>query len=390
PGSMPISTDISQEGILIPPIKLVAAGKLDETKWAKILSAVRTPEERSGDLRAQLAANRVGVSRMLALIDRYGPKLVSDAANALLEYSSRLTRELLAELPVGTYHFSDHMDDDGISAEPAMINVAISIEGESAIVDFAGTSLQRQGSINAVHAIAVSAVYYVFRCLLGSEVPNNSGSMRPIEVLTPKGSLVNALPPAAVAGGNVETSQRIVDALLGALAQVLPDRIPAASQGTMNNLTIGGWDSERDRPFAYYETIAGGAGASPGRAGADAIHTHMTNTLNTPVEALEYEYPFLVTQYAVRAGSDGAGLFPGGDGIVREIELLADAEVTILSDRRRFAPYGLAGGDEAQAGRNLLFEGEDWEELPGKVSRRLQAGNRIRIETPGGGGQGLT
>ncbi|MFQ5921548.1 MAG: hydantoinase B/oxoprolinase family protein [Anaerolineales bacterium] len=388
PGSMPISTDVYQEGLLIPPSKLVVGGELNEELWARIMAEVRTPDERSGDLRAQLAANHIGILRALELMKKYDPDLVRTATAALLEYSERLTRELLIDLPAGTYHFSDQMDDDGISPESAVIEVAITIENGNAVVDFAGTSRQRQGSINAVRAIAVSAVYYVFRCLLRSEVPNNSGSMRPIKVLTPEGSLVNAIPPASVAGGNVETSQRIVDVLLGALAQVLPDRIPAASQGTMNNLTIGGRDPVRDRPFAYYETIAGGAGASPQRPGANAIHTHMTNTLNTPIEAIEYEYPLRVTRYAVRANSGGEGKFAGGDGIVREIELLSQAEVTILSDRRRFPPYGLAEGKDGQVGRNTLAREDSEEEVPGKISQQMKQGERIRIETPGGGGHG--
>jgi N-methylhydantoinase B len=388
PGSMPISTDVHQEGILIPPSKLVLSGEINDELWMRIMGVVRTPEERAGDLRAQLAANGIGVQRTLELMQRYGPQVVHEAVAELLDYSERLTRELLAELPAGTYRFSDQMDDDGVTSDPAVIKVAITIEGGKAQVDFAGTSEQRQGSINAVYAIALSAVYYAFRCLLSSDVPSNSGSMKPIEVLAPEGSLVNASSPAAVAGGNVETSQRIVDVLLGALSQVFPDQIPAASQGTMNNLTIGGWDPERERPFAYYETIAGGAGATPRRPGAHAIHTHMTNTLNTPVEAIEYAYPLRVIRYGVRSASGGEGRIAGGEGIIREIELLSDAEVTILSDRRRFAPYGLEGGHDGQAGNNLLLRGDEREELPGKVSRKLRAGDRIRIETPGGGGHG--
>jgi len=388
PGSMPISTDVHQEGILIPPTKLVLGGELNDELWSHIMSEVRTPGERAGDLRAQLAANHIGLQRTLDLIQRYGPAVVHEAAVELLDYSERLTRELLTDLPDGTYQFSDQMDDDGVSPEPAEIKVSITIEAGKALVDFAGTAEQRRGSINAVYAITLSAVHYVFRCLLSSEVPNNSGSMEPIEVLAPKGSLLNALAPAAVAGGNVETSQRIVDVLLGALSRVLPDKIPAASQGTMNNLTIGGWDAERDRPFAYYETIAGGAGASPQRVGANAIHTHMTNTLNTPVEAIEYAYPLRVTRYEVRANSGGEGRFAGGDGVVRESELLSEAEVTILSDRRRFEPYGLDGGKNGSVGRNNLITSDEREQLPGKFSRKLASGDRIRIETPGGGGHG--
>jgi len=388
PGSMPISTDVHQEGILIPPSKLVLGDELNDELWSRIMSAVRTPAERAGDLRAQLAANHIGLQRTLALMQRYGPTVVHEAAAELLEYSERLTRELLSNLPDGTYDFSDQMDDDGVSPEPARIKVSITIEAGRALVDFAGTSEQRSGSINAVYAITLSAVHYVFRCLLSSEVPNNSGSLEPIEVLAPEGSLVNALPPAAVAGGNVETSQRIVDVLLGALSWVLPDQIPAASQGTMNNLTIGGWDAERDRPFAYYETIAGGAGATPQHPGASAIHTHMTNTLNTPVEAIEYAFPMRVTRYEVRANSGGEGRYSGGDGVVREIELLSEAEVTILSDRRRFEPYGLDGGKNGSVGHNTLITNDEREQLPGKFSRKLASGDRIRIETPGGGGHG--
>ena len=388
PGSMPISTNVNQEGILIPPSKLVLGGELNEELWARIMSEVRTPEERAGDLNAQLAANKIGVQSTLDLMQRYGPPTVQEALKELLGYSERLTRELLSELPSGTYRFADQMDDDGVTSDPVVIKVAIAIEGGNAKVDFAGTSQQREGSINAVYAIALSAVYYVFRCLMSSEVPSNSGSMVPIEVLAPEGSLVNASFPAAVAAGNVETSQRIVDVLLGALSQVLPDRIPAASQGTMNNVTIGGWDPDREQAFVYYETIAGGAGATAHQNGASAIHTHMTNTLNTPIEAIEYEYPFLVTQYSIRANSGGAGRTVGGEGIVREVELLSDAEVTILSDRRRFSPYGLRGGENGKAGQNLLLRGDEREELPGKVSRELRAGDKIRVETPGGGGHG--
>jgi N-methylhydantoinase B len=388
PGSMPVSTDVHQEGILIPPSKLVLGGELNDELWRRIMSEVRTPEERAGDLRAQLAANNIGVHRTLELMQRYGLQAVHEAVAELLDYSERLTRELLTELPAGTYRFSDQMDDDGVTSDPAVIKVAITIDSGKAQVDFAGTSEQRQGSINAVYAIALSAVYYVFRCLLSSDVPSNSGSMEPIEVLAPKGSLVNASSPAAVAGGNVETSQRIVDVLLGALSQVFPDQIPAASQGTMNNLTIGGWDPERERAFAYYETIAGGAGATPHQAGASAIHTHMTNTLNTPIEAIEYEYPFLVTRFEIRANSGGEGRFAGGDGIVREIELLSEAEVTILSDRRRFEPYGLDGGQNGSIGRNTLLTGDERKQLPGKFTRKLARGDRVQIATPGGGGHG--
>ena len=387
-GSMPISTELSQEGIIIPPSKLHVGGELNRELWDRIRAAVRTPEERAGDLRAQLAANAIGVGRTLELVQKYGLAHVASASEALLQYSERATRGLLAEIPDGTYRFRDQLDDDGIDPESAEIRVSVTISGDRALVDFTGTAPQRRGSINAVYAVTVSAVYYVFRCLLDLDIPSNSGCLAPITVVAPEGCLVNARPPAAVAAGNVETSQRIVDVLLGALALACPDRVPAASQGTMNNLTIGGWDAERGRPFAYYETIAGGMGAQPEADGASAIQSHMTNTLNTPVETLEFAYPLQVRRYEIREGTGGAGRFRGGDGILREIELRADAEVTILSDRRRFGPYGLAGGKPGQVGVNRVLRAGTVKELPGKVHLHAAAGERIRIETPGGGGYG--
>lgn len=398
PGSMPIAHELIQEGVIIPPLKLVEAGRLNQALLDLLLANVRTPEERAGDLRAQLAANATGVRRMGELIARYGVDDMHDYMQGLLDYAERMTRRLLAGLPDGVYRFRDWMDDDGVDREPAEIVVAVTIDGEQATVDFTGTALQRRGSINAVYAITLSAVLYAFRCLQGDDVPTNSGCLRPIRVIAPEGTLVNARRPAPVAGGNVETSQRITDVLLGALAQAAPERVPAASQGTMNNLTIGtsraqqgigGWDGERGQPFAYYETIAGGMGARPGKDGTDAIHTHMTNTLNTPTEALEYAYPLRVQRYEIRHGSGGAGQWRGGDGVRRDIELLADAQVTILSERRVFAPYGLAGGQPGQPGRNLLIRDGEEQELAGKTTLPAQAGDVISVQTPGGGGWGV-
>ncbi|HSN73867.1 MAG TPA: hydantoinase B/oxoprolinase family protein [Anaerolineae bacterium] len=388
PGSMPIARELIQEGIIIPPLKLVEAGRVNQGLLDLLLANVRTPEERAGDLRAQLAANATGVRRMGELIARYGVDEVQHQMQALVDYAERMTRRLLAGLPDGVYRFRDWMDDDGVDPQPAEIVVTIIIDGDNATVDFTGTSPQRRGSINAVYAITLSAVLYAFRCLLGDDVPTNSGCLQPIRVIAPEGTLVNARWPAPVAGGNVETSQRITDVLLGALAQAAPERVPAASQGTMNNLTIGGWDGARGQPFAYYETIAGGMGARPGKDGADAIHTHMTNTLNTPVEALEYAYPLRVQRYEIRRGSGGAGRWRGGDGVRRDIELLADAQVTILSERRIFAPYGLAGGEPGQLGRNVLIRAGEKQELPGKTTLVAQAGDVISVQTPGGGGWG--
>lgn len=391
PGSMPLSQELYQEGIIIPPLKLVEGGRLNRGLFDLLLANVRTPEERAGDLRAQLAANQKGAERMQALLARYGLAEVEHYMRGLLAYAERMTRRLIAGLPDGTYRFRDRMDDDGVDPQPAEVVVAITVQGDEAVVDFSGTSPQRRGSINAVYAITLAATYYVFRALIGLDIPSNSGCLAPIRVIAPEGSLVNARPPAAVAGGNVETSQRITDVLLGALAQACPERVPAASQGTMNNLTIGGWDPERNRPYAYYETIGGGMGARPGKDGASAIHTHMTNTMNTPIEALEYAYPFRVRRYAIRTGSGGAGRYRGGDGICRDLEILHEARVTVLSDRRKYPPYGLAGGEPGRVGRNLLLRGDasQGEELPGKISLVVQAGETISIRTPGGGGHGL-
>jgi N-methylhydantoinase B len=303
-----------------------------------------------------------------------------------------MTRRLLESLPDGAYYFCDYLDDDGIYGERNTYNIpictTITISGNQAKVDFSGSAPQQKGSINAVLAITLSAVYYVFRCLVGLDVPNNAGCLVPIQVFAPEGSVVNAMRPAAVAGGNVETSQRIVDVLLGALAQACPNRIPAASQGTMNNLTIGGWHTKSGKPFTYYETIGGGMGARPTADGPSAMHSHMTNTLNTPIEALEYTYPLRVLRYAVRSGSGGNGKYRGGDGICREIQVLEDAQATLLSERRNLAPYGLAGGGPGQTGENVLVRKGQETLLPSKGSFELLSGDILRINTPGGGGWG--
>ncbi|MGB8768673.1 MAG: hydantoinase B/oxoprolinase family protein [Candidatus Korobacteraceae bacterium] len=438
-GSMGPCREIYQEGFRIPPVKIVRAGALDRDILALLLNNVRTPEEREGDLSAQLAACYTGSTRLLELCARYGIARARRAAQALLDYSEKMMRAFLATVPAGSYAADDVLDDDGVTDQPVRIAVRITFPRASktkaskkaVVIDFAGSSPQVEGSINAVEAITYSACFYVFRCLLREDVPATAGLMRPIQLIAPEGTIVNARPPAAVAGGNVETSQRIVDVLLRALAQALPNQVPAASSGTMNNLTIGGMDTRSGKPvpFAYYETIAGGSGASAARDGVSGVHTHMTNSLNTPAEALEYSYPLRVTKYALRratstsakrdtsvtpgvspgsanmelpgslqgrqtqsedAGSSGgAGQHRGGDGIVREIEVLADATVTLLSDRRKSRPYGLAGGGDGAPGRTEILRADGSTELmPGKGSARLRRGERIRIETPGGGGWG--
>src|SRR5437899_737921 len=326
---MGLSEEIYQEGLRIPPVFVLRNEKIQRDALALLLANVRTPQEREGDLMAQVAACRLGERRLLELLQKYGIPKIQFYLDALQRYSARLMREALLRIPDGIYRAEDFLDDDGFSPEPVPLRVTVDIRGGGAVVDFAGTSPARRGSVNAVMAITVSAVFYVFRCLLGEEVPACAGLMEPIEVYAPEGSVVNARAPAAVAAGNVETSQRIVDVLLRALAKAMPDRIPAASSGTMNNLTIGGLDARGAAaiPFAYYETIAGGSGASAAGDGVSGAHTHMTNSLNTPAEALEYSYPLRVTRYSLRPGSGGDGGHRGGDGMVREIEVLADATV---------------------------------------------------------------
>ena len=388
PGSMPIARELFQEGLILPPIKLAENGQINRGVWEMILANVRTPTERAGDLQAQLAANQRGVQRTLELVARYGKTELQTYSSHLLAYTERMTRALIKNLPDGEYTFQDQLDNDGISDRPVPIIVKITIAGEEAVVDFTDSAPQQQGSVNAVFAITLSAVYYVFRCLLSLDVPNNSGCLAPISVIAPKGSVVNAVHPAPVAGGNVETSQRIVDVLLGALAQAAPEHIPAASQGTMNNTLIGGWDILRNQPFTYYETIGGGMGALPNKPGDSATHSHMTNTLNTPVEALEYAYPFQVLQYIIRQGSGGQGRQHGGDGIIRDLLLLEPAQASLLTERRETQPYGLKGGDPGKPGENWLIRDGETRKLPSKGTIYLKKGDILSIRTPGGGGYG--
>jgi N-methylhydantoinase B len=398
PGSMGLCREIYQEGLRIPPVKLMRAGKTEQHVLALILNNVRTPAEREGDLGAQIAACHTGIARLREVCARYGLSRARQNARDLLDYSEKMMRAFLGQAPAGTFRAEDFLDNDGISDRPVRIAVSVTFHesrgrGRSrhmVTVDFEGSSPQVEGSINAVEAITYSACFYVFRCLLAEDVPATAGLMRPIRVLVPAGTVVNAQPPAAVAGGNVETSQRIVDTLLRALAQALPDRIPAAASGTMNNLTIGGIDPRTGEPFAYYETIAGGMGARPTKPGISGVHTHMTNSLNTPAEALEYAYPLRIRRYSLRPGSGGRGKYPGGDGIVREIEVLTDAEVTLLGDRRERGPYGLNGAGDGSTGRaEVLRLDGSIESLPGKFNTRLRKGEKVRIETPGGGGFGI-
>ena len=391
-GSMGPANEIYQEGIRIPPVRIVRGGTIDREMLDLILLNVRTPEEREGDLESQIGACHVGEQRVLQLVAKYGEPNLRVLIEELLDYSERLVRTELRKMPAGAFSAEDWMDDDGVTDVPRKIAVRLQFDPEagSMHVDFTGSSDQVAGSINAVRAITLSACFYVLRCLLADDAPATAGILRPLTLVTPEGGIVDARPPAAVAGGNVETSQRIVDVLLRALAKAVPQRIPAASAGTMSNLTIGGTDPRTGEPFTYYETAAGGMGARPGLDGISGVQTHMTNSLNTPIEALEYAYPFRVRRYAYRDGSGGAGQFHGGDGLIREVELLADAQMTLLADRRKFRPYGLDGGENGAPGRASLIaaDGVGSTELPGKCSLRASKGSVLRLETPGGGGWG--
>jgi N-methylhydantoinase B len=392
PGSMGLCNEIYQEGLRIPPIRIVRGGSIDRSVLEILLHNVRTPVEREGDLQAQIGACRVGELRLGEVIRKYQPAMIQRLAQELFDYSERLTRAELSRMPAGEFEAEDFLDDDGNGSEPVRIRVKLTIDPVAATVavDFSGTDAQVESSMNAVLAVAYSAVYYVFRCLLPAHAPTTAGLMRPITLVAPEGTVVNARLPAPVAGGNVETSQRIVDVLLRALAAVVPHRVPAASSGTMTNLTIGGVDPRCNRPFAYYETTAGGMGARPDRAGVSGVHTHMTNSLNTPIEALEYAYPFRVVRYGYRSGSGGVGRFTGGDGLVREVELLADAQVTLLADRQKIGPYGLHGGADGTPGCVSLVHDRKAQQIPGKCSIRATKGDVIRVETPGGGGWGTS
>jgi N-methylhydantoinase B len=392
PGSMPLAREIFQEGLRIPPVLLFRKGIRNEDLWQTILANVRTPVERAGDLDAQLAALHTGSVRLLEMVERRGTSEVLAAMQGLIAYADRLVAAGIQEIPDGVYEAEDFLDDDGFGSGPVPIRVAMGIEGDRMVLDFEGSSPQMPGGINAVAAITSSATRYVVRCmveaLLGTPLPAGGGSMASVELRLPPGSLVNAQLPASVAAGNVETSQRITDTLLQAFGQALPELAPALSQGTMNNTTVGGMDPRTGESFAYYETVGGGLGAAPQGPGLSGVHSHMSNSLNTPVEALEHAYPFRVTHYSIRRGSGGEGIHRGGDGLRRDIQLLGDSQVTLLSERRLQGPRGAQGGEDGATGENILIRNRQEEKVPGKVTFDALAGDIISIRSPGGGGWG--
>src|SRR6266568_3420303 len=390
PGSMPgNSREIYQEGLVIPAVKLYRSGELQEDVLRLVLANVRTPTERRGDLNAQLAALRVGETRLGELAGRYGADLVTSGFAAILDYAERRMRRRLAELPPGTYRGEDFLDDDGSSDEPVRVNLAITVSPDRLVLDFAGSSAQRPGNINAVAPMTYSAVFFAVKILADPEIPVNAGTFRSVELKLPEGSFLAARPPAAVCAGNTETTQRVADTVLKVCAQFAPDRVPAASQGTMNLIGIGGHDP-RAGAYTYIETIGGGQGGRPMGPGDDGIQCNMTNTMNTPVEALEITYPLRVERYELREGSAGSGKHRGGEGLVRAIRILDHtARVSLQSERRRFAPYGLHGGSDAKTGRNTVIHADgSVEEAPGKATLSLGPDDVVVVETPGGGGWG--
>ncbi len=378
PGSMPLSRSIKDEGVLIRPVWLYRGGALDSRVMERICSPMRNPVLAEGDFRAQVSASANGEGALTALAAELGVDDFQLRVAELNQYARRLALASIEEFPTGRWQAGDCMDCDAAGGDGPVIRVALEIGDGRIRVDFDGSDDQVAGNLNCPLSVTAASVYYVLRCLLPDETPNCAGALECLELQAPEGSLVNARPPAATAAGNVETSQRIVDVVLRALAQAMPERIPAASQGTMNNLGLGG------ARWSYYETMAGGCGAGPGGPGRSAVHSHMTNTLNTPAEVLEHHYPVRVRRYQRRSGSGGAGRHAGGDGLIREFEFLQSAEVTLITERRVHAPWGLAGGRSGKPGRNLL----DDRELPSKISLQVEPGQVLTIETPGGGGYG--
>lgn len=382
PGSMPISSCIDEEGLVLEPMHLIRRGELEKGVLADIERSTRNPDDARGDFTAQISANRAGLNRLGELLDGMGLAGFHSGLIALNDYAEQLALDALSVIPDGIYEFADCMDDDGQGNLDIPIRTCLKVANGRVAVDFTGTAEQVSGNVNCPLSVAAAAVFYVFRCLMPAQTPACAGSFRPIELHAPEGCLLNARRPAAVAAGNVETSSRVVDVVMGALAQAIPGLMPAASHGGMNNLAMGS-DAE-NAVWDYYETIGGGMGAGVAGGGLSGVQTHMTNTLNTPIEVLESRYPLRVLRYAIRHGSGGPGARPGGDGLIREFQFLAPAQATLLTERRRHAPWGVAGGGAGVRGRNLL----NGDLLPGKVSLHVKTGDRLALETPGGGAYG--
>jgi N-methylhydantoinase B len=382
PGSMPLSTTLDDEGVIISPEYIVENGQIKASLLSSITANMSHPDSARGDFIAQISANQTGITRLQVLLEQMDQQAFTQGLEQLNEYGERVARASLKDIPDGTYKFSDFMDDDGAGQSDIKIALALHISGDEIAVDFTGTAAQLKGNINCPLSVAAAAVYYVFRCLMPAHTPACAGTFRAISIFAPAGCLLNANYPAAVAAGNVETSMRIVDVVLGALHQAIADKIPAASYGSMNNVAMG--SRESGNCWDYYETIGGGFGANSDYDGLSARQAHMTNTLNTPIESLEYHYPLRITAYALRKGSGGLGQHRGGEGIIREMELLEPAQITLLTERRSHSPWGISGGKAGKTGENYL----DGQLLPAKVCFKAKTGQRLSIKTPGGGGWG--
>lgn len=389
PGSMGLSEEIYQEGLQIPPVHIVKNDRIENNIKNLIFNNMRNPKEREGDLNAQIASLKAGKKRLQQLIEGYGLKTIHLYMQALIDYAKRMTEAAINQLQDGEYYFEDYLDNDGINKDRIKIAVVLTVNNNRLKLDFTPSDNQCAGPLNAVYAVTLSAVQYVLRAIVDTEIPANYGCLMPMELRTRKGSIVDSIHPGAVAGGNVETSQRIVDVLLGAFSQATEHGLCAASNGSMNNIAFGGYDPFRQQTFTYYETIGGGTGATFKSDGENAIHSHMTNTLNTPIEVIENDYPIQMECYKIRNNSGGKGLHNGGDGIQREFKVLTDCYFTVLSERRQYPPYGILGGKPGSLGKNLLIRNNTETEIPSKISMKLQPGDIIRILTPGGGGYKL-
>jgi len=382
PGSMPVSSSLLEEGLVIPPTKLMTAGKMDQQVLDSLLAKLKNAEESMGDFGAQISANHRGLERLRLLIQRMGIEQYRQGLQSLNDYAAVVSRTALTEIPDGEYAFSDVMDDDGQGHQNIVVKVTLTVKAGEVIADFAGTDAQVKGNINCPLSVVAAAVFYVFRCLMPAQTPACAGAFSSIKISAPKACLLNAEYPSAVAAGNVETSTRVVDVVMGALAKAIPDRIPAASHGSMNNLAMGFAGDALHPAWNYYETIGGGMGAGKHGGGLNAVQTHMTNTLNTPIEVLESRYPLRINRYQIRQNSGGSGDRNGGNGIVREYEFLSPAQFTLLTERRVSAPWAVGNAEPGKTGNNKLNS----QLIKSKTSDMVQAGDILNIETPGGGG----
>ncbi len=389
-GGVLLSKSIIEEGVFIEPIKLIDSGKINQEFLNAFYSKVSNPKERECDLKAQITTNRVGIDNLLSLLDKYKYEELYKGAEALMNYSEFWMKKTVESIPDGEYSFIDYLDSDGLGNKKIKLRVQIDIKGDKAVFNFSKSHEVVRGPLNAVYSITYAAVFYVLRALVEKDIPLNDGCMRPIEIQTKKHTILNASYPSSIAGGVTETAQRIVDVILGALSKAIPDKIPAASQGTMNNITIMGFDSLKNKQFTFYETIPGGVGAAFGYTPSTALQTHMMAVLNESIESVEHRYPIRILKYALRRGSGGGGSFSGSCGVIKEYQVMTDCSVTIISERRLKSPYGLDGGKAGKRGVNYFIKSANSKEtfIEGKVTLELSKGDRIIIETPGGGGWG--